>query len=1487
MILQGEVTAVVAQPQGAVVLSWVDTVMTVVNAADFPRVGGSFTPDDGVTVFTFGQVTEGAGETDPDVVFTDQPAPANWPADETWVAVWPAAEDVIAEVVTDEDDTIPATVPHALRPLLAPGVRDKADREWVSLEQRGTEWVVSDVIGRAAQVQAQSVEGLPEVIEGQSVLDGRLVELDQQLGELDAAQAAAAEQMSAAELSIADAMKKAGDAWDAAAAATSKASEASIKAGDSWNAAVTAMDKAIASAESGGSLILNGGFEQLDANGKPVEWTATTTTTIVRTGARAGYLLANAPTSIALVSNWWPASTGRSYYVEAWVRRDGAATVDASKYIDFSMQVKTSTGTTATFYGLGRLASAATSDSTWTKISGTFSVTTADAVAVRARVWGASGVPHGWVVDDVLAVDVTEAVAAQKAAEAAQAAASTAQTTAAQAVTKTVTEYALSDSASTAPTSGWSTSAPARTPGRYVWMRQVVTYGNGTTNASSAAMITGNDGASGSGTTMYTWLKYADSATGAGMSDSPTGKKYMGIATNQASLSESSNPAAYSWSLITGEGVPGKDGTSLYTWVRYADTITGSGMSNDPTGKTYVGLAYNKTTATESSNTADYKWSLFQGPPGEGIPGEAGVSLASITPYWARQATKPAQPSGASAAAPWQATEPAWLLGTKLWRAERIALSNGTFQWTTVQEVSSDQAATQAINSANGKNTRYRGTGAPPANDPARPFVTGDTYWKIDSKNASNAIGQWGWDGTAWKPEFIASEVIANLDVHKLTVLGSAGFNLAVVQQLVADFATFKVLTADKVIVGSTSNLVPNGDMVSIYDGAAVTFAKASWVLDQTDKPAECFAAITMAPTAALTGGRPLQSPYQPFDAVPGGEYVFEFWAKASAPTRIVLECRNQSGAHAGVTTALGVTPGTQPSAAAPGNAWIVDKLDLTASWTKYSCVYKMGATTTRAYLANFYPNHTGGASADALVSLAGVRVRARNGGELIVDGSVTAKSINSDRSFAELVQGTVGRFTDVWANTVTADMINLNTLRGKVLEGVDWYSPNQTSYPRVHVGGGAVEVYRTAESADPDISMGGGTPDAFTVRNTSGEVLGALGRNGNVTAANLLVNGSSQLGVANADVVRVGGINIMSLITALPKGIIARQNLGATASTNSFEFGSTELGTVELQCTLDAQRAYRVVFDGLVHITQGAAMLGLRREVANGNVTPPAPKITSTQVGGTRLQNYQASQTSIQAHLETILVGPATAGAQTSYRILLTGRHETAGGHGKINSTDGIPAAFYVEDLGSYIEGADGGINLGGGTVYSGPAPVVVTPKPQAKEYTSVWTAAWLRDWFGSTIATDRMQQGVWGGVQRWSMAGFTAANSTGDETGKTMPQALTGSKISSVELLVPITAWFWGSGGRLWINTHGYATAPASRPTGTGVATGNLAVGTQWVTLWTASGGGVLTSTQVAGMATGATDGITFGEGAGASDYCTMTYSPGAFKLRATYTK
>lgn len=134
--------------------------------------------------------------------------------------------------------------------------------------------------------------------------------------------------------------------------------------------------------------------------------------------------------------------------------------------------------------------------------------------------------------------------------------------------------------------------------------------------------VPGDPGAD--GITLYTWIRYAEDANGTGISNSPDGKSYIGLAYNKTTASESNNPNDYTWSKITGKdgvaGPAGEDGKTLYTWIKYADTMPSSSSStiyDIPNENTkYIGIAVNKDTASESTDAMVYTWSLFRGADG-------------------------------------------------------------------------------------------------------------------------------------------------------------------------------------------------------------------------------------------------------------------------------------------------------------------------------------------------------------------------------------------------------------------------------------------------------------------------------------------------------------------------------------------------------------------------------------------------------------------------------------------------------------------------------------------------------------------------------------------------------------------------------------------------------------------------------------------------------------------------------------------------------
>lgn len=343
---------------------------------------------------------------------------------------------------------------------------------------------------------------------------------------------------------------------------------------------------------------------------------------------------------------------------------------------------------------------------------------------------------------------------------------------------------------STSPTSlvggSWSNNQPTWTEGKYIWRRNFVTYGDDRTEftpSENGVCITGNTGAQGArgpqgaagpkgetgaqgpkgatgpqgpqgiqgvkgadGKTYYTWVKYADSPT-SGMSDNPSGKKYIGFAYNKTTGTESTSYSDYSWSLIKGEkgdkgstgdtGAQGATGNGIKSITYYyarttsqtapsAGNITSTTMPTlDATNK----YLWQKEVINYTNNTnqttvlllAVYGNTGAQGPKGatgpqgptgpKGETGSIGISVSKVTRYYILQSstTAPSKPSDGSAiGSNWSKTEPSYTSGSTstLYFVDQTVMSNGTIKYSDVSKSSSYEAAKEAWNKANSANSK-------------------------------------------------------------------------------------------------------------------------------------------------------------------------------------------------------------------------------------------------------------------------------------------------------------------------------------------------------------------------------------------------------------------------------------------------------------------------------------------------------------------------------------------------------------------------------------------------------------------------------------------------------------------------------------------------------------------------------------------------------------------------------------------------------------
>ncbi|HEL1573257.1 TPA: phage tail protein [Streptococcus suis 14636] len=160
------------------------------------------------------------------------------------------------------------------------------------------------------------------------------------------------------------------------------------------------------------------------------------------------------------------------------------------------------------------------------------------------------------------------------------------------------------------------------------------------------------------GRTPYVHTAWANNETGtSGFSlDSSINKLYIGIYTDFEPM-DSTDPKKYKWTKIKGDkgdkgdpgqrglnglqgekgeqGLPGEkgaDGKTQYTHIAYANSSDGrTDFSTNASNRSYIGM-YVDFTSQDSTNPADYAWTLVKGSDGaNGIPGKAGTD--GRTPY--------------------------------------------------------------------------------------------------------------------------------------------------------------------------------------------------------------------------------------------------------------------------------------------------------------------------------------------------------------------------------------------------------------------------------------------------------------------------------------------------------------------------------------------------------------------------------------------------------------------------------------------------------------------------------------------------------------------------------------------------------------------------------------------------------------------------------------------------------------------------------------
>lgn len=131
-------------------------------------------------------------------------------------------------------------------------------------------------------------------------------------------------------------------------------------------------------------------------------------------------------------------------------------------------------------------------------------------------------------------------------------------------------------------------------------------------------------------------------------------------------------------------------------------------MSDNPSGKKYIGLAYNKTTPTESNVASDYAWSLIQGANGkdgangapgkdgaDGAKGDPGIGVKAVVEQYYLSTSSTTQSGGS-----WSTNQPKWSEGKYLWTRSQVTWTDNTVTTTTPVLAKAINGANEAANEA-------------------------------------------------------------------------------------------------------------------------------------------------------------------------------------------------------------------------------------------------------------------------------------------------------------------------------------------------------------------------------------------------------------------------------------------------------------------------------------------------------------------------------------------------------------------------------------------------------------------------------------------------------------------------------------------------------------------------------------------------------------------------------------------------------------------
>ena len=188
--------------------------------------------------------------------------------------------------------------------------------------------------------------------------------------------------------------------------------------------------------------------------------------------------------------------------------------------------------------------------------------------------------------------------------------------------------WAINTSETVAPTSGWSSTAPIRTPGSFIWVKTVITFGSGSTTETTPVLLTGNTGVGVEDTTVeYCYSISGTEAPTAGWSSTLPNveeEKFLWTKTT-TTYTDSTSSISYS---VSRSGTIGRSITESKTEYQISSSgttpPTGTWLTTVPVQTTALPYLWTSTTFTYSDSTTSLAYSVSK----------IGVGIESLKSYY-------------------------------------------------------------------------------------------------------------------------------------------------------------------------------------------------------------------------------------------------------------------------------------------------------------------------------------------------------------------------------------------------------------------------------------------------------------------------------------------------------------------------------------------------------------------------------------------------------------------------------------------------------------------------------------------------------------------------------------------------------------------------------------------------------------------------------------------------------------------------------------